>query len=85
MRLQSYASVDRRTITPPTRMTCFRVSSVACRRQDRHCRNPTITNINFAFIVYLEGHGDLVSRLIMGTIGVILWLTGVINVLTKPA
>ena len=27
--------------------------------------------------------GDLVSRLIMGIIGVIIWLTGVINLLTK--
>ena len=30
----------------------------------------------------LEGHGDLLSRLIMGIIGVILWLTGVIKLLT---
>ena len=32
---------------------------------------------------YLEGHGDLVSRLIMEIIGVIIWLIGVINRLTK--
>ena len=31
----------------------------------------------------LEGHGDLVSRLVMGIIGVIIWLIGVINLLTK--
>ena len=33
--------------------------------------------------LYLEGHGDLVSGLILGIIGVIIWLTGVINLLTK--
>ena len=27
---------------------------------------------------YLEGHGDLVSRLIMGIIGLMIWLIGVI-------
>ena len=32
---------------------------------------------------YLEGHGDLVSRLIMGMIGLMIWLIGVINPLTK--
>ena len=32
---------------------------------------------------YLEGHGDLVSRLNMGIIGVIIWPIGVINLLTK--
>ena len=34
----------------------------------------------------LEGHGDLVSRLITGIIGVIMWLMGVINLLiiSKP-
>ena len=32
---------------------------------------------------YLEGHGDLVGRFIMGIIGVILWVIGVINLLTK--
>ena len=32
---------------------------------------------------YLEGHGDLVSRLIMGIFGVTIWLRGVINILTK--
>ena len=33
--------------------------------------------------LYLEGQGDLVSRLIMGIIGVIIWLLGVINPFTK--
>ena len=32
---------------------------------------------------YLEGHGDLVSKLIMGITGFITWLIGVINLLTK--
>ena len=32
---------------------------------------------------YLEGQGDLVSRLITGTTGVIIWLIGDINLLTK--
>ena len=34
-------------------------------------------------LVYLEGHVDLVSRLIMGITGFIIWLKGVINLLTK--
>ena len=34
-------------------------------------------------ILHLEGHGDLVSRLVMGIIGVIIWLIGMINLLTK--
>ena len=33
--------------------------------------------------VYLEGQGDLVTRLIMGIIGVTIWVIGVINLLTK--
>ena len=33
--------------------------------------------------LYLEGQGDLVSRLIMGIIGVTIWLIGVISILTK--
>ena len=33
----------------------------------------------------LEGHGDLVSGLILGIIGVIKWLLGVINLLAKSA
>ena len=32
---------------------------------------------------YLEGQGDLVSRLIMGIIRVTIWVIGVINLLTK--
>ena len=32
---------------------------------------------------YLEGQGDLVSRLIMGISGVTIWVIGVINLLTK--
>ena len=37
---------------------------------------------SLGFRVYLEGHGDLVSRLIMGIIGVIIWLIGFINLFT---
>ena len=33
--------------------------------------------------VYLEGQGDLVSRLIKGIIGVTIWLIGVISIFTK--
>ena len=32
---------------------------------------------------YLEGHGDLITRLIMGIIGVTMSVIGVINLLTK--
>ena len=32
---------------------------------------------------YLEGQGDLVSRIIMGIIGDTIWLIGVISILTK--
>ena len=32
---------------------------------------------------YLEGQGDLVTRLIMGIIGVTIWVIGVSNLLTK--
>ena len=32
---------------------------------------------------YLEGQGDLVSRLIRGITGVTIWVIGVINLLTK--
>ena len=32
---------------------------------------------------YLEGQGDLVTRLIMGIIGVTIWVIKVINLLTK--
>ena len=33
--------------------------------------------------IYLEGQGDLVSRIIIGIIGDTIWLIGVINILTK--
>ena len=33
------------------------------------------------WILYLEGHGDLVSRLVMGITGVIIWLMGVMKLL----
>ena len=32
---------------------------------------------------YLEGQGDLATRLIMGIIGVTIWVIGIINLLTK--
>ena len=32
---------------------------------------------------YLEGHGNLASRLLKGIIGAITWLVGVTNLLTK--
>ena len=32
-------------------------------------------------MVYLKAHGDLASRLVMGIIGVIMWLMGVITYL----
>ena len=32
---------------------------------------------------YLEGHGDVVSRLMIGIDRVTMWVTGVINLLTK--
>ena len=32
---------------------------------------------------YLEGQGDLVTRLILGIIGATIWVIGVINLLTK--
>ena len=38
---------------------------------------------HFHLAGYLEGHGDLVSGLIMGIIRVIIWLIGVSNLLTK--
>ena len=37
----------------------------------------------FVVTPYLEGHGDLVTGLIMGIIGVIIWLIGFINLRTK--
>ena len=38
---------------------------------------------NLAVPNYLEGQGDLISRLIMGIIRVTIWVIGVINLLTK--
>ena len=37
----------------------------------------------FIELDYLEGQGHLVTRLIMGIIGVTIWVIGVINLLTK--
>ena len=34
-------------------------------------------------MTYLEGHGDLITRIIMGIIGVTIWVIGVINLLSK--
>ena len=34
-------------------------------------------------MVYLEGQGDLVSRLIIRIIQVIIWVIGVLNLFTK--
>ena len=34
---------------------------------------------------YLGGQGDLVSRLIIGINGLTIWVTGVINLLTKSS
>ena len=36
-----------------------------------------------ADVGYLGGQGDLISRLIMGIIGVTTWVIGVTNLLTK--
>ena len=36
-----------------------------------------------AILDYLEGQGDLVSRLGMGIIRVTIWVKGVVNLLTK--
>ena len=33
---------------------------------------------------FLEGHGDLISGLIMGIIGVIIWLIGFLTYLLSP-
>ena len=34
---------------------------------------------------YLQSHGDLLSRPIMGIVGVAIWILGVISILTKSA
>ena len=50
-------------------------------------RRVILSNCGSAYIKpcsYLEGlMGDLVSRLIMGIVGVAIWVTGIINLLTK--
>ena len=38
-----------------------------------------------AIVAHSEGQGDLVSRSIIGIVGVIIWLIGVINLLTKSS
>ena len=40
-------------------------------------------NVRGRGLITLRGHGDLVSRLIVGIKGVILWLIGVIVLLAK--
>ena len=35
-------------------------------------------------LIYLEGQRDLVSRFIMGITGVIIWVIGVTDLVTKP-
>ena len=53
-------------------------TSVLCSK-DLVC-NAAAARISGSFrSVYLEGHGDLVSGLIIGIVGVIIWLIGVIN------
>ena len=37
---------------------------------------------NLSPVHYLEGHGDLVSKLIMGIVGGLIWVIGVVNPLT---
>ena len=39
--------------------------------------------MNAAAHDYLEGQGDVVTRLIMGITGVTVWAMGVMNLLTK--
>ena len=46
-----------------------------------HSKGPTWDP--FDPTAYLEAHEDLVSRLVMGIIGVIIWVMGVIDLLTK--
>ena len=51
-------------------------------RPKKHCTAiPTVQRCRHGH--YLEGHGDVVTRLIMGITGVILWFIGVISILTK--
>ena len=44
---------------------------------------PSRGSLAFWYLVYLGGRVDLVSRLIMGINWVIIWVIGVINLLTK--
>ena len=44
----------------------------------RNCKAEATRTFN-----YLEGHGDLVSRLVRGITGVTIWVIGGINLLTK--
>ena len=39
--------------------------------------------LGLGFWVYLEGQGDLATRLVVGIIGVTIWVIGVINLLTQ--
>ena len=45
---------------------------------------PQIAHRLGRYVAKMKGHGDLVNRLIMGIIGVFIWLLGVIHLLTKP-
>ena len=47
--------------------------------QLRQARTQVLTSL---LGIYLEGHGDLVSKLITGIIRVIIWVVGMINLLT---
>ena len=40
-------------------------------------------NGNYYLGFRVQGHGDLVTGLLLGIIGVIIWLIGVISILTK--
>ena len=54
----------------------------ACSQEEARMTN-TIHSLYICISPYLEGRGDLVSRLIMGIIRVTIWVIGVINLLTK--
>ena len=47
------------------------------------CR-PDASSAVVVFIPYLESHGELVSRFIMGRTGVIIWLIGFLTYLLRP-
>ena len=44
------------------------------------CKHPSDSYVRTP---YLDSHGDLVSRLIIGIIGIIIWVIGLFNILTK--